>query len=268
MMRTLEIAWIFARKDFRVARTYRLSFVLSIFAAFYGLLSFYFVTRVVGDSPTVGTPDEYFRFIVVGVAMSNILRASVMTAAANARRDQLEGTLEILATQPVSPLALALGWSALPVGEAVLDGAITALVAIPLGFTGFTPDWISVVVVLAVSVVAFMAIGFLGAGLVLAIQQGTGAMGLVTAGMALTSGAVFPVSVLPAPLQAISAISPLTYALRAMRDALLDGRSVPDLLDGSLGILLLECVALLPLATLVLIASLRYARARGTLARF
>lgn len=267
-MRTLEIVRIFARKDLRVALTYRLSFVLAVAATFYGLVSFYFVTRVIGDSPTVGTPDEYFRFIVVGVVVSNILRASVTTAAANARRDQIEGTLEILASQPVSPLSLALGWSALPVSQALLDGILTAIVAIPLGFSGFTPNLVSTVVVLVVSVVAFLAIGFLGAALVVAIQQGIGVMGFVTAGLALTSGAVFPVSVLPPALQVISDLSPLTYALDAMRGALLDGDSLATLLGDSLGILLIQCVVLLPLSTLVLVGALRYARAKGTLARF
>jgi ABC-2 type transport system permease protein len=268
VIRTLQIARTFARKDFRVARTYRLSFVLGIFTAFYGLLSFYFVTRVVGTSPQVGTPDEYFDFIVVGVAISNILRASVVTAAANARRDQLEGTLEILAAQPVSPLALALGWSALPVAQAVLDGILTMLVAIPLGFSGFSPDLLSVAVVLAVSVLAFLPIGFMGAGLVLAIQQGVGVMGFVTAGLALTGGAVFPVSVLPAGLRATSDVNPLTFALRAMRGALLHGESLPDLVSGPLGALALETAVLLPLSVVVLAGCLRLARARGTLARF
>jgi len=267
-MRTLEIARIFALKDLRVALTYRLSFVLGIAAAFYGLVSFYFVTRVVGDSPTVGTPDDYFRFIVVGVVVSSILRASVSTAAANARRDQIEGTLEILAAQPVSPLALALGWSALPVTQALLDGLLTALVAIPLGFSGFTPDLLSTFVVLLVSLVAFLAIGFLGAALVLAIQQGVGVMGFAIAGLALTSGAVFPVSVLPEPLQLISDISPLTYSLDAMRGALLDGDGLGTLMGDGLGILLIMCAVLLPLSLLVLAGALRYARARGTLARF
>lgn len=268
MIRTLEIVGGLARKDLRVALSYRLSFVLGIAAAFYGLLSFYFVTRVVGESPTVGTPEEYFQFIVVGVALSSVLRASVATAAASARRDQIEGTLEILATQPVSPLSLALGWSALPVAQALLDGILTAVIAIPLGFSGFSPNWIGTLLVLGVSVVAFLAIGFLGAALVLAIQQGVGVMGFVTAGLALTSGAVFPVSVLPEPLQVISDISPLTYALDAMRAALLDGEGPAALLDNGLDVLLIECAVLLPLSTLVLAAALRFARGRGTLARF
>jgi ABC-2 type transport system permease protein len=204
---------------------------------------------------------------VIGVVLSNILRASVTTAAANARRDQIEGTLEMLATQPVPLLALALGWSALPVLEALLDGLITVLIAIPLGFSGLSPDWLSVGLVLVVSLAVFLAIGFLGAALVLAIQQGTGIMGLVTAGMALASGALFPISVLPVPLQTLSELSPLTYALRAMRGALLHGQS-PGEMAGSLGVLVLFGVLLLPLSLLVLGWCFRFARSRGTLARF
>jgi ABC-2 type transport system permease protein len=268
MTRTFEIVRIFLLKDLRVALTYRLSFLLTILTTFYGLLAFFFVSRVVGDSSKVGTPEQYFRFIVVGLIISNILRASVTTAASNVRRDQVEGTLEILATQPVSPVALALGWSALPVAEALLEGIITLAVAVPLGFTGFSANWISVVLALAVSLVVFLAIGFLGAACVLAIQQGTGIMGMVTAGMALASGALFPISVLPAPVRVLSAISPLTYALRATRGALLYGRSPIELLSGSLGILLLFGAVLVPLSTVLLVVCFRYARTRGRLSRF
>jgi ABC-type multidrug transport system permease subunit len=267
MMRALEIVRIFALKDFRVALTYRLSFVLGIFAAFYGLISFFFISRVVGTGAKVGTPADYFRFIVVGVAMSSILRASVITASSNVRREQLEGTLEILAAQPIPMYALALGWSALPVIEAVLDGLITIAVAIPLGFSGLSPDWISVILVLLISVAVFLAIGFLGAALVLAIQQGGGIMGFVVGALALVSGVVFPISVLPAPVQVLSELSPLTYSLRAMRGALLYGQS-PAELWGSLGVLLGFCAVLLPVGLLVLAGCFRYARGRGTLARF
>jgi ABC-2 type transport system permease protein len=268
MSRTFEIVRILLLKDFRVALTYRLSFVLGIVAAFYGLLSFFFVTRVVGHGGKVGSPNQYFQFIVVGVTLSNVLRASVTTAAANVRRDQLEGTLEMLATQPVSPLALALGWSALAVIQSVLEGLIIVAIAIPLGFSGFSPDWLSVAIVFSVAVAAFLAIGFLGAALVLAIQQGVGIMGLVVAGLSLVSGALFPVAVLPGALQLLSDISPLTYALRAMRGAIFYHQGLLQLIGGSLGILILYCLVLLPLSFAILLGGFRYARMRGTLARF
>jgi ABC-2 type transport system permease protein len=268
MMRTFEIVRIFALKDLRIALTYRLTFVLGLFTAFYGMLSFFFISRVVGHSAIVGTPAEYFRFIVIGVAVGNILRAAVMTAASNARSDQLEGTLEILATQPISPLALALGWSALPVMEAILEGAVMLAVAVPLGFSGFTPDWLSVSLVLVISIAVFLAIGFLGAAFVLAIQQGTGVMGLIVGVMSLAGGTIFPVSVLPSSLHILTVISPLTYTLRAMRGAMLGGQSPADLLSGSLGVVLIYAAVAIPLATIALSTSFRFARSRGSLSRF
>lgn len=268
MMRTLEIVRIFALKDLRIALTYRLSFVLGLFTAFYGMLTFFFVSRVVGPNSSVGTPEEYFQFIVIGVTLSNVLRAAVMTAAANARRDQLEGTLEILATQPISPVALALGWSALPVMESILEGIVMLAVAVPLGFSGFSPDWLSVLLVLVVSIAVFLSIGFLGAAFVLAIQQGVGVMGLVVAMMSLAGGALFPVSELPGSIHILTVISPLTYTLKAMRGAMLEGQSPGDLLGGSLGIVLIYAAIIMPLGTVLLSASFRYARARGSLSRF
>jgi ABC-type multidrug transport system permease subunit len=267
-MRTLEIVRIFALKDLRIALTYRLSFVLGLFTAFYGMLSFFFVSRVVGTGATVGTPEEYFQFIVVGVAMSNVLRAAVMTAAGNARSDQVEGTLEILATQPISPLALALGWSALPVIEAILEGAVMMAVAVPLGFSGFTPDWPSVVLVLLVSVTVFLAIGFLGAAFVIAIQQGIGVMGLVVGVMSLAGGSIFPVSVLPSYAHILTVLSPLTYVLRAMRGAMLHDQSPSYLLSSSLGVVLIYGAVAIPLASVALSMSFRFARSRGSLSRF
>jgi ABC-2 type transport system permease protein len=267
-MRTFEIVRIFALKDLRIALTYRLSFVLGLFTTFYGMLSFYFISRVVGHGATVGTPAEYFRFIVIGVTLSNILRVAVLTAASNARSDQIEGTLEILATQPISPLALALGWSALPVMEAILEGAATMAVAVPLGFSGFTPDWLSVALVVTVSLSVFVAIGFIGAAFVLAIQQGTGVMGLAIAVMTLAGGSIFPTSVISGPLHVLTIISPLTYTLRAMRGAMLDGQSPGHLLSGNLGVVLIYAAVTIPVAMISLSTSFRYARSRGYLSRF
>jgi len=268
MMRTFEIVRIFALKDLRVALTYRLSFVLGLFTAFYGMLTFFFVSRVVGHSATVGTPEEYFQFIVVGVTMANVLRAAVITAANSARSDQVQGTLEILATQPISPVALALGWSALPVIEAILEGAVMMAVAVPLGFSGFTPDWLSVALVLVISIAVFLSIGFIGAAFVLAIQQGTGVMGLILGVMSLAGGTIFPTSVLPESLHFLTVISPLTYTLRAMRGAMLDGQSPSHLLSSSLGVVLIYAAVAIPLGTAALSISFRFARSRGSLSRF
>lgn len=268
MMRTLEIVRILALKDLRIALTYRLSFALGLFSTFFSMLTFFFITRAVGHSATVGTSADYFRFVAVGVTTANVLRAAVVSSSSNARSDQLEGTLEILATQPVSPVALALGWSALPVMEAILEGAMMLALAVPLGFSGFTPDWASVLLVLAISTTVFLAIGFIGTAFVLAIQQGAGVIGLAVGVMALAGGTLFPTSVLPGSAHMLTLLSPLTYTLRAMRGAMLSGESPMHLLGGDLGVVAIYAVVSMALATAVLSASFRYARAHGRFARF
>lgn len=266
--RTFEIVRIFALKDLRIALTYRLSFALGLVGAFFSMLTFFFITRVVGHSSTVGSPSHYFHFVVIGVVTANILRVAVMAASNNARSDQVEGTLEILGTQPISPIALALGWSALPVMEAIFEGALMLALAVPLGFTGFTPDWISVLMVLAISTAVFLSIGFIGAAFVLAIQQGAGITGLALTVMALAGGTLFPTSVLPSQAHLLTVISPLTYTLRAMRGAMIGGQSPAHLLSGDLGVVLIYAVVSITLASATLSASFRYARARGRLSRF
>jgi hypothetical protein len=118
MTRYLEVVRTFARKDFRIAWSYRGTFVVGAFGIFYQLVIFRFVSKLVGGGRVIGTPDDYFRYVVVGIILTGVLRAATTSAAANARRDQVEGTLEALAAQPMPVAMLGLGWSVWPVCEA------------------------------------------------------------------------------------------------------------------------------------------------------
>jgi ABC-2 type transport system permease protein len=79
-------------------------------------------------------------------------------------------------------------------------------------------------VVLAVASVSFIGIGMMTAVLPLISPEKGMQMGYIGQGMLLVvSGVYYSVSVLPGWMQAISTISPATYALRGMRDAILGG---------------------------------------------
>jgi ABC-2 type transport system permease protein len=266
VIRAWDIARTFALKDFRIAWSYRLAFVMGVLATAYGLVSFNFISKVVGTGGPVGSPEEYFQFVVVGLALSGVLRAATSSVGNNTRRDQVEGTLEVLATQPVSTFSIGLAWSAWPVLEAMVDGLITLIVAIPLGFS-VDPNWPAVICSLVLSAVVFLGIGFLGAAAVLAWQQGNSLTGVVVVVMTLVSGAVFPTSVLPDWLHPLTVISPLTYSLDAMRGAIVDGQSITDI-GKDLLVLVGWAAVLLPLAVGVLNAAFGFARRRGSLARF
>ena len=262
-----RVVWEFAKKDFRVLRSYRFSFVTGILATVYGIVSFRYVSHLIGGNKYIANSTDYFRFVVVGFVVAGVLRASTVTTATNARRDQVEGTLEILATQPISLLALALGWGILPVLEEISAGMITFAIAVPLGFQGVSPNWPALFVCLVVSAILFVAVGFIAAAAVLAIQQGVAIAAVVTAVMTLVSGTAFPIAVMPGWLQFFAKLSPLYYALTATRTAILHGSDTSQVV---LHILVLVGIAavLLPVGLFVLRMALDYARSRGSLARF
>jgi ABC-2 type transport system permease protein len=148
-----------------------------------------------------------------------------------------------------------------------VTGVLTLLLSVPLGFRLPDPDFGTAAVVLLFSALVFTSMGLLGAAVVLALQQGGQVINLVLAAMGFLGGALFPVDVLPGWLQTISRLSPLTYALQALRGAVLDGLDVVAL-RGDLLVLLAFAAVLLPLSVLALTQSFNYAQARGTLGRY
>lgn len=263
----LSAAWTLTVKDLKVAYSYRLSFFFGHLGVFGTLVLFYFVSRVVGESEVVGSPDEYFRFVVVGMALAGLVETAVGASMGAARRDQVEGTLEAVASLPVGSATLGLGWLLYPMLDALIGVAVTFLIALPLGLAGADPNWPAVLLAMALSVLVFAAFGFLGAAIVLAFQQGAGVVPIFLALMALISGTLFPVEVLPPLLETLSRLSPLTHALDAMRGGMLEGASIADIQD-SLLVLLGFAVVLLPLSIGALELGLRRARRTGGLSRF
>ena len=266
-LNALSAAWTLTLKDLKVAYSYKLSFFFGHLGVAGTLILFYFVSRVVGDSEVVGSPDEYFRFVVVGTAIAGIVETAVGASMGAARRDQVEGTLEAVASLPVGSATLGLGWLLYPILDALIGATVTIIIAIPLGMSGADPYFPSILLTTILSIGVFAAFGFFGAALVLAFQQGAGVVPIFIAILALISGTLFPVEVLPPFLEQLSRLSPLTHSLDAMRGAMLDGATVAELRD-SLLILLGFAVVLLPLSVWTLELGLRRARRTGGLSRF
>jgi ABC-2 type transport system permease protein len=89
---------------------------------------------------------------------------------------------------------------------------------------------------------------------------------VIHSSLLLISGVYAPVEVLPAWLQVLSPLSPMTYTLRAVRAGLLHG-APPGAVLGDLLILAVMGVALVPLGLLIFRSAERYARRTGRLKR-
>ena len=91
---------------------------------------------------------------------------------------------------------------------------------------------------------------------------------MVFSGVAgLVSGIMYPVSVLPAPLQWAARLIPVTYSLEAMRGAVLAHASLGDLWP-AIRALLLFAIVLLPSSLAAFAWALRRTKVTGTLIHF
>jgi ABC-2 type transport system permease protein len=132
------------------------------------------------------------------------------------------------------------------------------------GFSPSSANWLGALIVLIVSVLAFAGLGITSASYSLLFKRGNPAKWAVLGIAGLVGGVMYPVSVLPAPLQIIARLMPITYSLEGMRAAILDGAGLRRLWP-SIGALLIFAAVLLPLSFACFSWSLRRTRVTGTL---
>jgi ABC-2 type transport system permease protein len=111
---------------------------------------------------------------------------------------------------------------------------------------------------------AFAGLGVLSASYTVLFKRGNPAKWLVLGVSGLVGGMMYPVSVLPGPLQLVARFVPVTYSLQGMRAALLSGAEWRELWP-SIGALLIFAVILIPISFVVFSWALRRTKITGTL---
>jgi len=214
------------RRDYGVVRSYRLVLVMDLVFGVLNLILFFFISRTfdgAATAPLGGAPD-YFAFVVVGIVVTLVVEAAIASLATRVREEQLTGTLELLAAQPVTPTEVSLGMNGLQFLFATLRIALYLLLAgLWLGLDLSNASWPGFVIMLAAIWVAMLSLGILAGAVVIVLKRGDSLVGLAVFGMALLSGAFFPVSVLPDWLEPISKLVPTRYAYDGIRSALYTG---------------------------------------------
>jgi ABC-2 type transport system permease protein len=268
MIRSLSEVWIFFWRDLSVARTYRILFVLEALEALFGAAMFYYVARFV-DSPQLqhALPEggSYFAFSLIGFVFFDYLNAAMDTFDRSLAEARDTGTLEhLLVTQTSLPLILA--------GSAIYPFLVTTIriavyiawSALLFGFPLRDANWPAVAAVLLATLLAFSGLGILSASYVLLLKRGNPAKWLLLGVSSVAGGMLFPVTILPDWLQLVARLNPVTYALDAMRAALLGGAGL-EAVWRPLLVLLLFAAVLLPVSMAVFASALRRTKTTGTL---
>jgi ABC-2 type transport system permease protein len=207
-------------------------------------------------------------YLLAGSMLWSYLSLVFMEVAYIVAWERWEGTIEYTFMAPVRRTTHLLGICVFAVLYGMARTAAVVAVALLVFHVDLSnADLLAAAVVLTASTVPLIGLGILIAILPLLAPEKGEQMSTALQGLfLLVSGVYYPVSVLPLPLQAVGVLSPLTYTLSAIRDALLHRAHVTAVLP-QIGLLLLMGILLIPAALWLFSLAERRAKRLGTLKR-
>lgn len=187
-------------------------------------LSAALILVVMLDIVSGGADPAYRAFVVVGVALWAFVLAGIAGLAWSVLDDRERyRMLKYVYVSPSEFLIVLLGRGVARLAVGAMGALITiavGIVALGVPFDPAAVDWPLLALVMALGLVVIMAIGLLLAAICLQTRQESWSYPEALAGaLFLVSGVVFPLAVLPAPIQTVGLVTPLTWWIEGVRHA-------------------------------------------------
>jgi ABC-2 type transport system permease protein len=201
-----------------------LFFIYSVAKPVASTLIFVIMIEVIGGNST----RDFRAFVVVGTALWALVLSGIAGLAWSILEDRERyRMLKYLYVSPSDFMVMLLGRGVARVAVGAMGAAITLAVgvlALGVPFDVARIDWPLLAAVLAFGLVVVVAIGVVMAAVCIQTRQESWSYPEAAAGaMFLVTGAVFPLTVLPPPVQLLGLVTPLTWWIEGVRHALFPG---------------------------------------------
>jgi ABC-2 type transport system permease protein len=259
----------FTLRGFRLASSYRLNFLGTYLGGVLLIVFFAVLQQLFGaHPPAIARYGDYFTFLLIGGIFGRFLSFGMRHFGRELEQEMATGTLEPMLATATSPVLVLLG----PSLWVAVEGVLLMLIQFLAGVLFFDADlsranWTAALALGAISLLALSSWGVLSAAFMLLFKRADPLSWLVDVTIFLLAGVYFPVSLLPVWLKVPAYLLPLSYALEAMRLALMRGQSLSQL-AGYAGILLLFNVLLIPAGLLAFRRALTLAKRSGSLGHY
>jgi ABC-2 type transport system permease protein len=259
----------FTQRGFRLASSYRLNFIGTYLGGVLLIVFFAVLQQLFGARPpAIARYGDYFTFLLIGGIFARFLSFGMRHFGRELEHEMATGTLEPMLVTATSPVLVLLG----PSLWVALEGLLLMLVQFLAGSIFFGADfsranWPAALILGGISLTALSAWGMLSAAFVLLFKRADPLSWLVDVTIFLLAGVYFPVDLLPLWLKGPAYLLPLSYALEALRLALMRGQT-PGELSGYAGILLIFNALLIPAGLLAFRHALVRVKRSGTLGHY
>jgi len=263
----LRKAAAFVKRDFLTEISYKSAFLMNIIGIFFSVLTFFFIAKLFGKAAAPHLQEyggDYFPFVLIGIAFSTFLGVGLGSSAAAIRQEQMLGTLEAMLITPTRASAVTIYlslWNFIFSAFNILIYLLIGRFVFGLKFSVSQP--LLILLILFLTILSFSSIGIISSSFVMIFKRGDPVNWIVTSSFELLGGIYYPITILPEPLQVISNLLPITYALKALRGVLLAGYSFVQVKTEIMA-LLAFAVILFPLAILFFEFALKWAKKDGS----
>jgi len=169
-----------------------------------------------------GEPN-YFEFVAPGI-ISMVVMMSLMTGLPHAISYEKDiGTLDGMLVAPINRLSIILGKVMAQTIRGLIQGAIIVILAVLLFGVVIYGSILLVVALLLLTVFSFVGLGILITAFTGREETATMVMMTLMFPMMFLSGVFFPIQQMPAFMQDIAHLLPLTYAAQALRKVMVLG---------------------------------------------
>jgi ABC-2 type transport system permease protein len=206
--------------------------------------------------------------LMIGATFWNYLSVVFSIIAEQISWERWEGTLEYTMMAPVRRVSQLLGSTVFAIMWGLIHTTVVLIVLVLFfGIDLSHADFLTAIVLMLVGSLSIIGIGMMAATLPLIwVERGDQMVFVIQSLLLLISGVYYSVTILPAPMQVVSALSPATYILDGVRQALIDGAPVTAM-GGHLVPLAVMAVVFIPLGVFVFGWAERYAKRTGKLKR-
>jgi len=259
--RELSASAAFIERNFNLSRRYwgwELAFLVYAVA---GALSISFIGAAAADKRLIFS-------LVIGAIFWNYLSTVFSFIAETISWERWEGTLEYTMMAPVRRITHLLGSTLFALIYGFIHTAVVLTVLVLFfGIDLSGADWGTAAVFMLIGSASIVGIGMMAAILpLLYVERGDQMVFVVNSLLLLFSGVYYSIAILPQWMQAVAHFVPGTYILDGIRQSLIHGVPLSQLL-GDVWPLLVMAVVLIPAGAYAFSLAERYAKRTGKLKR-
>jgi ABC-2 type transport system permease protein len=264
----------FVIRDFHLAVSYRLEFILKILWILGIVTTFYFIAQIFRGMPVTQYAQWHDPLAawLTGIAMLSYFTSGFSSLANAIRQEQMQGTLESVLLTPINVPTVVVATSAWAYVEATVYSALYLFFGWLFFDVQYRGSIFLALVFLILTTLVLASLGILSASFAMVFKRGDPFAILLGVGSAMFSGVFFPKEMLQQALgqtggQIVSFLIPATHGLDGIRAVLIQGKTLSEV-TAPLFTLLIFLGILGPFSLWVFGRAIKRAKKEGSLIQY